>query len=780
MFKKVFPFIIIAGVVLLVFRNFIFKGLLPIPADLLIGAYYPWLDSNWGFPTGVPVKNPLPSDVISILYPWRILGMEILKSGHLPLWDPTILLGTPLLANFQAALLNPFNILFLIFPAPIAWSIEVVLQPFLLALATFVYLRHLGLQKIAATAGALAFAFSGFSIVWMEYNTIVFTLIYFPLSLFFIDKIIQSSKPLYVFLLGLTIAFQLLSGYPQISIYTVIFASFYLFFRLWEKRSKVVQKIMLFAIGIGSALLLAAVQLLPSLELWQLSIRGIDNTAINAGVQFLPLTHVVTLFAPDFFGNPTTANYWLGSYDNFAFFLPAVSVLLALIAFASKIAFKKENIIFILFLILSLALAIDNPLSSMVSQNDYFGLKSAVSARVLFVFDFALAILAALGLNEILQKKAKCSQILIPALFYISVISISLIIVKQTANNNFAISLRNSVLPVVSVMVVSSFLMMGRLWKLFGVVIIGALIFNILTQTDKSLSFIKGDLLFPQTEAINSLKSNLQEHRFDREKGEIFTSNTWIPYGLKAVSGQNALYPVSTSKYLSLVNGYYPNYLFRFVDITGVSSPLYDTLDIKYITVLKRKNGMGPDKGGQILPQFQGAKFKEYQDIGTLKILENIENLGFAWFSKSVKCGLNEKEATEILKQIGYKPKNLMVVSCPADKEVKNLDGGVAKLIKELPGYLELSIETPVENYLHLSQTNYPGWQAFLDGRVVPIYTSNLALTSILISPGNHVLELKYQPSSFIRGLQISLSVVTLWLLYLVTSYVLNKYNIKR
>jgi len=320
-FKRYFPLIILVFVVVIVFRNFFFKGLIPIPGDLLIGAYYPWLDYKWGFPIGVPVKNPLPSDVISLLYPWRVLGMEIVKGGSIPLWDPSILLGTPLLANFQAGLLNPFNVLFLVFSSSYAWGIQVILQPVLIALATFLFLRNLKLQKLAAVFGGLSFAFSGFSIVWMEYNTIGFALAYFPLALLLIDKLIKDRKVIYAFLLGLALALQIFSGYPQITIYTVIFSSLYFMYRIFGNSERRLVKILLFFGGTASAVLFAAVQLIPSYELLQLSIRSIDDTAANAGIQFLPLTHLITLFIPDFFGNPVTANYWLGSYDNFAFSL---------------------------------------------------------------------------------------------------------------------------------------------------------------------------------------------------------------------------------------------------------------------------------------------------------------------------------------------------------------------------------------------------------------------------------------------------------------------------
>lgn len=781
MLKKFFPLIIIIFVPFLVFRNFFLKGLLPIPGDLLIGAYYPWLDYKWGFLTGVPVKNPLPSDVISLLYPWRILGMEMVKSGHLPLWDSTILLGTPLLANFQAALLNPFNILFLVLPSPVAWGVQVILQPLLIALAMFLFLRDIGLQKLAAVFGGLTFAFSGFAVVWMEYNTIGFTLFYFPLALFLADKIIQSKKVIHAFLLGLVIALQLFSGYPQISIYTVMFSAVYFIFRLYQKQTQKPAKFLLFILGLGSAIFFAAIQLLPSYELLQLSIRSVDNTAFNAGVQFLPLTHLITLFIPDFFGNPVTANYWLGSYDNFAFSLPAVSLFLALIALTSKVIFKKENIIFLIFAALSLLFAIDNPLSRFVSGNDYLGLKSAVAARAIFVFDFALAVAAAYGVNELFVKRRfKLVSVLISWLFLAGVVGAAFLILKLNDWSYASVAMRNSVLPLLTVSLAAASLSIGRLWKLGMAIIFGLLVFNILTSTDKNLSFINPKLLYPQTEVIIQLQNNLKNHRFDREKGEIFSSNTWAPYGLKAVSGQNAIYPLSVSKYLSLVNGYYPNYLFRFVDVTGIESPLYDTLDIHYLLALKRKNGMGPDASGQILPKFLNSKFKEYRDIGTIKILENTSNLGSGWFSKNVICNDNEEDAVKILKQKLYNPRDLMTVNCPKGDSVENRDLGKADVKIEKPNYWKLDVTTPEVNLLTISQAFYPGWEAFIDGQRVPLYLANLALTSVPVPQGEHQLELKYSPQSFYNGAKISLITLIFWLLYLLGSLLWKRYNLIR
>jgi uncharacterized membrane protein YfhO len=40
----------------------------------------------------------------------------------------------------------------------------------------------------------------------------------------------------------------------------------------------------------------------------------------------------------------------------------------------------------------------------------------------------------------------------------------------------------------------------------------------------------------------------------------------------------------------------------------------------------------------------------------------------------------------------------------------------------------------------------YPGWQARLDGRPVPIVQANLALRAVAVPPGLHQVEWRYRP----------------------------------
>jgi len=294
--KNILAFSVFIVFVFIVFRKFIFQGQIPIPGDILLGLYYPWLDSKWGFIAGVPVKNNLPSDIVSIIYPWRILSMTLLRQGILPLWDETILLGVPLLANFQSAVLNPLNILFFVFSNEYAWGIQVVLQLFILFGGTYIFLKDLKLDKYASIFGALLFTFSGYSLVWLGYNSIVYTVSYFPILLFLTKKIICETKPKWIFSYGMVLALQIFSGYPLISIYSVSFSAIYFIFCYFQKRLNFKIAIISFALALATGFGLSAVQLLPGYELNRFSIRNFDTTAQAGDIKYLPFTHIISFF----------------------------------------------------------------------------------------------------------------------------------------------------------------------------------------------------------------------------------------------------------------------------------------------------------------------------------------------------------------------------------------------------------------------------------------------------------------------------------------------------
>ncbi len=227
--KEFIPYLFFALVDAFIFWKFFFKGQIPIPADVILGGYFPWLNEKWGYAVGVPIKNSLMSDVPSLLYPWRLSAIETIKSGQLPLWDPSTFLGMTLIGNFQAGIFNPFDLLFLI-PVDFnyIWGLQVVIQPFLAMSFMYLMLRNWQLSKPSSIFGSIAFAFSAQLLVWVEYNLHGFAISVFPLYILILDKILKTGKLYFFALLSLMTAYIIFAGYPLHLYYFLLFGFVYL------------------------------------------------------------------------------------------------------------------------------------------------------------------------------------------------------------------------------------------------------------------------------------------------------------------------------------------------------------------------------------------------------------------------------------------------------------------------------------------------------------------------------------------------------------------------
>ena len=125
--KKYWPLFLISLIVSSFFWKTIYLKLIPFPGDMLVGAYYPWLDYKWGgFETSVPIKNPLISDIFSQFFLWKDLIRESFLNKQIPFWNPYSYSGYPLLANFHSSVFNPFNLLLIIFGLINGWLVLII------------------------------------------------------------------------------------------------------------------------------------------------------------------------------------------------------------------------------------------------------------------------------------------------------------------------------------------------------------------------------------------------------------------------------------------------------------------------------------------------------------------------------------------------------------------------------------------------------------------------------------------------------------------------------
>jgi len=284
--------------------------------------------------------------VVSIqFYPWRDAAFGMLREGVLPLWNPAVGNGAPLLANLQTAVFYPPNWLYLIIPTEYAMGIVGVGHVLWAGLGMWMYLGRIGLDRLAKGIGVIAFALGGYLIGRFGFLSVVSAVLWLPWIIWAVDRLVarhEDDPGVYrsAAVLGLFVGLQLLAGHAQTSFYTLVFAGIY---SVWLATTRAPTRgaptkvhieglaaaLIAVVVGVG----LAGVQLFPTFELMEVSSRaGGANIEEALAYSFWPW-RVLTLFAPNLFGSPVTGDYWgYATYWEDAVFVGVMTILLALIA----------------------------------------------------------------------------------------------------------------------------------------------------------------------------------------------------------------------------------------------------------------------------------------------------------------------------------------------------------------------------------------------------------------------------------------------------------------
>ena len=90
-------------------------------------------------------------------------------------------------------------------------------------------------------------------------------------------------------------------------------------------------------------------------------------------------------------------------------------------------------------------------------------------------------------------------------------------------------------------------------------------------------------------------------------------------------------------------------------------------------------------------------------------------------------------------------------------------DRGQVVIDSYTPNSVAISTESPEDAFLVLSDTYYPGWKAYVDGKEVFVYRTNYAFRGVLVPQGTHEIVFRYQPLSFAIGLWMSIVSFGVW-----------------
>ncbi len=296
--------------------------------------------------------------------------------------------------------------------------------------------RVLGLSRVAALTAGTAFELCGFLITWLELPTLVYVASWLPWALLFACQAARLASWRLALVTGFILGIQALAGHPQIWLYSALAVGAVLVF---VRGSRPLPRLGFLALAFGLAGLLAAVQLLPAMELASESHRtsGATLERFAAYRSFaLPPQNLVTAFLPNLFGRPDAGNYWglgnlaapslvTGMYSEYCLFAGVAVLFLALVGVVCS-ADKRARILGILallLLLLALGTWLNAPLFFLIP-----GMASSGGPnRIVILYLLVMALLAAYGVDALRARRVTSRQLfwIKASVFFLGVLALA-------------------------------------------------------------------------------------------------------------------------------------------------------------------------------------------------------------------------------------------------------------------------------------------------------------------------------------------------------------------
>ncbi len=750
--KKFIPILGFSLIIFIFFWQFFIKGFVSIPADSLVGLYHPFRDylaKDYG--RGYPFKNFLITDPILQQYPWRQLAISSEKKGVLPLWNPYSGAGEPLLANIQSSSLYPLNSLLFITPFIQGWMILIILQMFMGGIFTFLFLRNLGLKRESSFFGASTFILSGFYFSWLTWNSILHVVLWLPIILLSIDKLTKNHlatnrKFLWSLIIIFSLSSSFFAGHLQLFFYSSLISLFYFILRIYPSEQKI-KKTVILSISFLVFLLITSIQWLQTINLIQLSSRAIDqmNWQSKEG-WFIPWQHLVQFIAPDFFGNPTTLNYW-GTW-NYAELIGYIGIIPLCFALFSVLVKKEKTVIFFFFSVLIAVLfSFPNFVSKIPFELKLPLISSSQPTRLIFIIDFSLAVLSAYGIEEFLNNGKNIGRLLLVSLsIALMLLGVWGYVLTNRGNPNFVIAQRNLYLPsalIIGQVIVFllAYTLRNKRVILFSIfyLILFVNILDLMRYGLKFNPFVPSSLVYPNTKITSYLSNESKKYPwrfmgsdYVKDEKRIFPPNTSVNYRMYAVDDYNPLLLKNYQEFIAVSEWGFtdiPDFSFnRMIIPNNYNSRLVDLLGVKYVVTIN---------------ETFSDKLKFLFNEGESRVYENKNVFPRAFMVYSSVLAKTKKEAGAFLLDKNLDLRKTAILDQKVNiEDGKNITNKI-QFINYSDNSIKLSVETLKKGILILTDNYYQGWTAVLDGKKSEILKADYAFRGLVIPSGKHIVEFK-------------------------------------
>lgn len=746
--------ITVAAAIALVLLPLCFTG-----RALLTGAIYAPVDlpymsepmAEYAGEAGVqPVHNGTLSDLYTQIIPWQHAVRHALSQGEWPVWNPFLLCGSILAANMQAAPYDAINILGLLLSHPQSLTFGAAMTFFIAGFFTFAFARSLGLGEIAALVAAAGFMFNGilaFFIGWPLGRAWTFL----PLVLFSVRTIAREPGLRAAVLLTTAFVLVIFAGHPESVLHVIAIGGAYGVFEVAVRRTW--KPIAFAAIAGVVALLLTAIALLPFFAAAPETLEYDVRRNLYAPAKFYTTAEIVGLragrtFFPFFGGQPERDNV-TSLWDPSA---PRVGSIIAGLALAALVvARRKQTWFFFGLALVTLCAAFDAPpIPHLLHELPLFDI--ALNQRLAFAGAFALSILAALAIESVAAGFSPPSARLKPG--------------ATSRATAIIVLLTGVVLGIVAALIwdrqikagVEADLIIALLAVELVPLAIVALLLVLRTPPRIFLPLILGLVLLQRTFADGNIYPALPQTAFYPEVPVLHAilKDQRTPF---RIAGRNfALIPDGAAMYgLEDIRGYEAMTFERLTEtfplwciaqpvsfnlVEDLSKPFLSFLNVRYAIT---RTDFEPPEGWRLVMEDRDSR-----------LLENTRVLPRAFVPRRVRY---EQSSVNVIlamsKATDFSDMAWLTVPHYEPHEIANGPGELT-IRRESGSSYEIDATMELDGWVVLSDSKWPGWRAYVDGKRVETHYANHAFVGVFVPKGKHHLRLVYVPEAFTRGRNVT------------------------
>jgi uncharacterized membrane protein YfhO len=259
-----------------------------------------------------------------------------------------------------------------------------------------------------------------------------------------------------------------------------------------------------------------------------------------------------------------------------------------------------------------------------------------------------------------------------------------------------------------------------------------------------SIGFLQRDKnLFRIFDSPATLRRNMfvpERDYFEGMSGlkERVVSNRGVSFGIYDAYGYGSLYNKRHEEVMDII------IRSKMPDETN----LLNLLNVKYVISPK---------------DFKINGYRVARKADKANIYENENYLARAFLADKAVIIKDEKEILEKLKSKDFEPEKEVILeedfSYTSD-ERRTTNDKKAVVSKYAASEIIIEAETSAPRFLVLSDTYYPGWKAYVNGKIDKIYRADYILRAVYLTPGRHIVKFTYDPFSFRIGAMITLATI--------------------